>query len=338
MDDLPGLDLSALTRWLDGSAPDLRSGPLQASLITGGRSNLTYRVGDGTNLWALRRPPLGHVLPTAHDMRREFRVISALSPMGIPVPAPVILCADETVLGVPFYLMNFVDGVVIDTAEAVADVPHDAAPRLGKELIVSLIELHEVDLAVAGLADFGRPQGFLQRQVARWHTQWQSSETRPLPAEGRLVDRLAAAVPDSGPASVVHGDYRLSNVIYNHAMDSVAAIVDWEMATVGDPLADLGLLYVYHELAATGDSIMPRMTASGGFLSADELLALYAHSSTRDLSAMSWYIAFGKFKLAVIAEGIAARHLQGLTVGAGFDKIGEIVPELVDSALAVLSQ
>jgi aminoglycoside phosphotransferase (APT) family kinase protein len=336
--DLPGLDLDALTRWLDAAAPGLRTGPLAASMITGGKSNLTYRITDGESTWALRRPPLGHVLPTAHDMQREFRVISALAPIGIPVPTPVLMSTDTAILGVPFYLMKFVDGVVVDSPESVAAVDPATARQLGEALVDSLVELHSVDAGAVGLGDFGRPEGFLARQVSRWDKQWQSSVTRPLPVEAKVVALLAQAVPVSGAASIVHGDYRLSNVIYTPAMDAVAAIVDWEMATLGDPLADVGLLYVYHQLATTSDTIMARMSAERGFLAPDELVVRYAQLSGRDVSELAWYIAFGSFKLAVIAEGIAARYLQGKTVGAGFEEMGAIVPTLLDSAFTLLSK
>jgi aminoglycoside phosphotransferase (APT) family kinase protein len=338
MTDIPGLNLLALTQWLDTTSPGLRVGSLQASMIAGGKSNLTYRVWDEQSHWALRRPPLGHVLPTAHDMGREFRVISGLAPMGIPVPPPVLFCADATVLGAQFYLMGFVDGAVIDTAAAVAAIPGQATAGLGWALIDSLLELHNVDPGAAGLADFGRPEGFMQRQLKRWDAQWQASVTEPSDTEAAVVRELSRAVPAAGPPAIVHGDYRLSNVIFAHSLDRVAAIVDWEMATLGDPLADVGLLYVYHHLAQTSDVIMPIMTPETGFPGPDDLVARYADASERDLSSLPWYIAFGYFKLAVIAQGIAARHLQGQTVGAGFEDMGSLVPGLLDTALRLLTR
>jgi aminoglycoside phosphotransferase (APT) family kinase protein len=182
----------------------------------------------------------------------------------------------------------------------------------------------------------GRPAGFLERQVRRWHKQWQASETRPLAELVRVVDRLLARVPRPASPAIVHGDYRLTNVICRRDLTGIAAVVDWEMATIGDPLADLGLLIVYHRLSEDGDLVMPRMSPADGFLSADALAARYEAASGRDLSELPWYVAFGFFKLAVIAEGIAARHLQGKTVGAGFERFGEIVPMLLGNALDVL--
>ena len=335
--ELPGLDLDALAKWLDAERPGLRQGPLTGQVIAGGKSNITYRVGDGTSLWAVRRPPLGHVLPTAHDMGREFRVISALHPTAVPVPDPVALCTDLDVLRVNFYVMGFVDGVVLDKPELVDPVEPAQATRIGEILVDTLAELHAVDPATVGLGDFGRPDGYLERQLRRWHQQWQSSETRPLPLEAEVVEQLTATLPVSGAPAIVHGDYRLSNVICAPALDEIRAIVDWEMATIGDPLADVGLMYLYHRLAETIHLTMPVMAPERGFLTADQLVARYAEVSGRDTSRLSWYIAFAYFKLAVIAEGIAFRHLQGKTVGEGFDRFGDNVPLLLDTAKQILN-
>jgi aminoglycoside phosphotransferase (APT) family kinase protein len=334
--DLPGLDLAPLTSWLDAACPGLRHGALSAEVIAGGKSNLTYRLTDGARLWALRRPPLGHVLPTAHDMAREYRVISALAGTAVPVARAIALCTDPAVIGAPFYVMSYVDGVVLDRPDAVRALDHDAAKRVGEALVDTLVELHGVAPDEVGLADFGRPAGFLERQVRRWHKQWRASETRPVPELQQVVDGLLADVPESPPPAIVHGDYRLTNLIYTHDVTRIAAVVDWEMATIGDPLADLGLLVVYHGLAEQSDLTMPRMRPADGFLSPDEMVARYTAGAQRDLDRLPWYVALGFFKLAVIAEGIAARHLQGKTVGAGFENFGAIVPMLLSRALDAL--
>jgi aminoglycoside phosphotransferase (APT) family kinase protein len=334
--ELPGLDLASLRSWMDSARPGLRRGELSAELIAGGKSNLTYRVDDTVHAWALRRPPLGHVLPTAHDMAREYRVISALASTRVPVPTTVALCEDPEVLGAPFYLMSYVDGLVLSQPGALAALDHDAAARLGEILIDTLVELHRIDPDSVGLGDFGRPDGFLERQVRRWHKQWQASETRPVPVLAQVVARLLAELPGPSAPAIVHGDYRLTNVICNRELTRIAAVVDWEMATLGDPLADVGLLIVYHQLAEQDDLVMPRMSATDGFLSPEALAARYRAGSGRDLGKLPWYVAFGFFKLAVIAEGIAARHLQGKTVGPGFERFGEMVPILLTSALDLL--
>jgi aminoglycoside phosphotransferase (APT) family kinase protein len=336
-DQLPGVDLAALTGWLDAEHPGLRGGELGGEVIAGGKSNLTYRITDGRSTWALRRPPLAHVLPTAHDMVREYRVISALADTRVPVAPAVALCADPAVLGAPFYLMGFVDGVVLDKPALLRDLDPAAARRSCELLMDALVDLHEVDPAAVGLADFGRPEGFLRRQVTRWHQQWQASETRPLDELGATVERLTATTPDQSAPAIVHGDYRLTNVMFAPPIDAIAAVVDWEMATLGDPLTDLGLLVVYQDLAQQGDTIMPRMRPDRGFLTSEQMIARYAGRSPRDLTELNWYVGFGYFKLAVVAEGIHHRYLAGKTVGEGFDHFGAAVPVLLEAALRALA-
>jgi len=318
-------------------ASGLRAGPLTGDLIAGGKSNLTYRITDGSSLWALRRPPLAHVLPSAHDMGREFRVISALGGTEVPVATAIALCADPDVLGAPFYLMSFVDGVVFDQADRLAALSAASARQACEQLVDTLLELHSIDPASVGLAGFGRPDGYLARQVKRWHAQWQASETTARPELDQLVERLNATMPAQGPPAIVHGDYRLTNVIYRADVSGIAAVVDWEMATLGDPLADVGLLAVYHRLAAVSDGVMPAMSPDNGFLSAEQMAARYADRAGRDLSRLDWYIALGYYKLAVISEGIHYRYLQGKTVGEGFSQMGDRVPQLLDAALTLLA-
>ena len=337
MADLPGVDLTALTAWLDAAVPGLRSGPLGGEVIAGGKSNLTYRISDGASTWALRRPPLAHVLPTAHDMVREFRVISALASTPVPVADAIALCADPEVLGAPFYLMSYVDGVVLDKPDVVGRLDNDGARAVCEQLVDTLVALHDVEPMNVGLADFGRPDGFLERQVKRWHAQWQASETEHRPGLQPVLDRLAETLPAQSAPAIVHGDYRLSNVMYRPDFSGIAAVVDWEMATLGDPLTDVGLLVVYQTLAGTSDFVMPRLTPGEGFMTAGELVARYAAASPRDTSQLAWYVGFGYFKLAVVAEGIHARFLQGKTVGSGFSHFGAAVPALLDAALAALA-
>jgi aminoglycoside phosphotransferase (APT) family kinase protein len=336
--ELPGVDLARLAQWLDRERPGLRAGDLRGEVIAGGKSNLTYRITDGSSIWALRRPPLAHVLPTAHDMVREHRVISALRGTAVPVPNAVACCADPEVLGAPFYLMDFVAGVVLDKPAVLAELPAGSATRACELLMDTLVDLHEVDPAAVGLADFGRPEGFLARQVRRWHQQWQASETRPLDELARTVERLTATLPEQSAAAIVHGDYRLTNVMFAPDVSTIAAVVDWEMATLGDPLTDLGLLVVYQDLAQQGDTIMPQMLPERGFLTSAQMVARYASRSPRDLARLGWYVGFGYFKLAVVAEGIHHRFLAGKTVGAGFDHFGAAVPLLLGAALHALRE
>lgn len=340
MTDLPGVDLDALRSWLDAAHSGLRRGDLAGEVLAGGKSNLTYRITDGTTTWALRRPPLAHVLPTAHDMVREYRVISALADTDVPVPAAVALCDDAGVLGAPFYLMGFVNGIVLDRPEVIAGVPPGAAHAACEQLVDTLVALHAVDPARVGLADFGRPAGFLQRQLGRWHTQWLASQTRPLGQLDEVVQRLTATLPDQSAATIVHGDYRLTNVMYRSGtaggLDGIAAVVDWEMATLGDPLADLGLHLTYRDpvfdavLGEAAAATSPRQPA------ADALAAHYAAVTGRDVGGLSFYLGLGYFKAAIIAAGIHARHVHGHTVGAGFEGAGTAVAPLAAAGLAAL--
>jgi aminoglycoside phosphotransferase (APT) family kinase protein len=335
--DLRGVDLRALTAWLDAEHPGLRRGGLSGEKLAGGRSNLTYRITDGHSSWALRRPPLAHVLPTAHDMRREYRAISALAGT-VPVPAAVALCEDRNVMGAPFYLMSFVDGVVLSQPDVMQRVTPDEAALCCDLLVDTLAALHGVEYASVGLADFGRPDGFLARQVTRWHKQWRDSATRDLDELDQAVQQLAATTPEQAGSAIVHGDYRLTNLMFGPALDRVAAVVDWEMATLGDPLTDLGMLVVYQTLAQQGAALVPQMPADHGFRSPEDLVARYAARSTCRLNDLPWYIALGYFKLAVAAEGIHRRYLSGTTVGDGFEHFGPAVPMLLQAALDELGR
>ncbi|MFD7923658.1 phosphotransferase family protein [Streptomyces sp. NPDC059740] len=326
--DPPGLDLGRLQAYLDREHRGLVHGPLEAELIEGGRSNLTYRLSDGTGRWVLRRPPLGHVLATAHDMRREFRVISALGPTAVPVPRAVFLCEDEAVLGAPFYLMEHVSGTPYRTAAQLAPLGPQRTRDLLFSLVDTLVELHAVDPEAVGLGDFGRPDGFLERQVRRYAKQLAASRSRELPGMDELQEQLARTLPVSPAPTVVHGDFRLDNVLVG-ADDRINAVLDWEMSTLGDPLSDLGLLVMYSSLDAGPDAPVATVRNAAGHPSPAELVERYAAASGRDVSEVAWYTAFAYFKLAVILEGIHYRFTLGQTVGAGFDRIGELVPVFV---------
>jgi aminoglycoside phosphotransferase (APT) family kinase protein len=316
-----GLDLERLRAYL-GSAP------LTATMFQGGRSNLTYAVTDGTSRWVLRRPPLGHVLPTAHDMSREHKVLDALSRAGFPAPRPIRLCTDPDVIGAPFYLMEQVDGTIYRDAAVLQALGPAAVRTLILSLVDTLADLHALDYTAIGLADFGRPDGFNERQVRRWKKQLDASRSREVPGIEELHARLAVQVPD-GAGSVVHGDYRLDNVLIGPDL-GINAVLDWEMSTLGDPLSDLALMLVY-----AGRPMMLRAGRPGasidlpGHPGIDEIAEHYAKRSGRDVSDLHWYIGFATFKLAVIAEGVHYRFVQGQTVGEGFETVGAMVAPLV---------
>jgi aminoglycoside phosphotransferase (APT) family kinase protein len=336
-DQPPGLDLDRLRRYLDAADPDLLPGPLSAELISGGKSNLTYRLTDGTRRLVLRRPPLGHVLATAHDMGREFEVMSALAGTAVPVPRTRLLCRDSDVLGADFYLMDDVDGTVYRDAVDTAGLGSERAHAISRQLIDVLADLHAVDPAAVGLEKFGRPVGYLERQVARWHRQFESSRSRDIPGAEELQQRLTEGIPTSQRATVVHGDYRLDNTVIA-ADDTIAAVLDWEMATLGDPLADLGLMKIYWEMGEQqpDNPVAHGVSPSAGFPPMAAIEGRYAERTGLDLTPMPWYTAFARYKLAVIAEGIYYRYLQGQTVGEGFGQMGDIVPGLIATALETL--
>ena len=340
--DPPGLATADLRAYLDDAAPGLVNGAPRAELIAGGRSNLTYRVTDGHTEWVLRRPPLGHVLPTAHNMAREYQVISALAGTPVPVPRTYVLCADESVLGAPFYLMEDVPGRVYRTAADLSAFTAEDGRAVSTALVDVLAALHRVDPAAVGLAEFGRPDGYLERQVRRWTRQLAASRSRDLPGIEELADRLAATVPESGRVALLHGDYKLDNVLVDAADPGrINAVLDWEMSTLGDPLADLGLVLVYWERGDRhGDGRVPKTSRVPGFLTAEDVVQRYAAqggAAVDGLGDLAWYRALGGYKLAVISEGIHYRYVQGLTVGEGFETAGDIVPSLVARAHEILN-
>jgi aminoglycoside phosphotransferase (APT) family kinase protein len=327
---LPGLDLEALSARLG-------FGPLSGELVSGGRSNLTYLVCDERRSWIVRRPPLGHVLATAHDMAREYRIMTALAETDVPVPETYRLCEDESVIGAPFYVMQNVVGEVYRTAKAAAGLGLDRLTAVARELGEVLARLHRVDADAVGLADFGRPEGYLGRQLTRWSKQLAASRSREVAGIDELRDRLAAGLPDTPRSTIVHGDYRLDNVILGPD-DRIRAVVDWEMATLGDPLTDVGMLLLYWEMLVSGQGMFGAVPSGAQFPRREVLLGAYAAAGGAELDHLSWYLAFATFKLAVISEGIHYRYRAGQTVGAGFERIGEAVPVLVQRGHEILNE
>jgi aminoglycoside phosphotransferase (APT) family kinase protein len=316
------------------------TGPLHFSQISGGRSNITYRVDASGGTFVLRRPPLGHVLPTAHDMAREFRVISALGATDVPVARAIALCEDTSVNDAPFYVMSHVEGVVLETklppGFAATEVER---ARIGDALVATLAKLHAVDFRAIGLADFGRPDGYLERQVRRWAQQWERSKTGPLPVIDELARRLAAALPASPAPTLVHGDYRLGNLALDpRDPGRVAAIFDWEMATLGDPLADLGYTLIYWTEAGDprgGSPFGASVTTEPGFATRAQLVEAYARATGRDVASIDFYQVLALYKLAVISEGIYARFQMGKTLGPGFENLQRATGPLAERALAL---
>jgi aminoglycoside phosphotransferase (APT) family kinase protein len=333
-----GIHVENVSRFLvervAGCAP-----PFAFELISGGRSNLTYRVRDAEGAtFVLRRPPLGHVLPTAHDMAREFRVLTGIARTDVPAPRPLALCEDAGVNEMPFYVMTYCPGVVPNEGlpAGFAEEPEQRR-RMSFALVDVLVRLHAVDFRAVGLAGLGRPEGYLGRQVRRWARQWEGNRTGPLPEVEELLRRLAAALPDSPAPTIVHGDYRLGNMAFDPGdAGRVVAVFDWEMATLGDPLADLGYTLIYWREA--GDprfTRLPLFTDLPGFATRAEIVEEYAKRSGRDVAHADFYQVLALTKLAVISEGIYARHLQGKTLGAGFDAMRREAQPLAERALAL---
>lgn len=336
----PGIDEPTLGSFLREQV-DGAVGPFRFERIAGGRSNLTYRVHDEGapgRTFVLRRPPLGHVLPTAHDMGREHRVLSALADTEVPVARPLALCEDRAVNGAVFYVMEDRPGVVLgpDFDEAWAPTTPERQ-AIGRALAETLAVLHAVEPAAVGLDDFGRPDGYVARQVRRWAKQWEGNRTAPLPEIDELLARLGRAVPTRSDAAIVHGDYRLGNLALDpRDPGRVVAIFDWEMATLGDPLADLGYTLIYWIQEGEPDDVgSGGPTARPGFPTREEITQAYARASGRTVEAADFYQVLALTKLAVIAEGIYKRWTMGQTVGEEMAEVARATPGMAARALAI---
>jgi aminoglycoside phosphotransferase (APT) family kinase protein len=337
-----GIDRPRVQEWFADHVAEAKP-PLEFSLIAGGRSNLTYCVTDAAGRrFALRRPPLSHVLPTAHDMGREFRVISALGPTPVPVPRTLGLCQDTEVNGSPFYVMEFVDGHIVRDAPSAESMLDEAArARAGRSLAETLAALHAVDVDAVGLGDFAKRQGYIERQLRRWSEQFRNSqidgvETVSLVSE--VHDRLAADIPPQQSTAIVHGDFRLDNTVLGED-GTVRAVLDWEICTLGDPLADVGLLMVYWtEPGDVAAIVGVTPTTVAGFPTRAEMRSWYAARSGRDLSRLDFYVAFGYWKLACILQGVYARYVGGAAAGdrSSVDGMGASVAGLAEAALRTL--
>jgi aminoglycoside phosphotransferase (APT) family kinase protein len=336
-EEVRGVDVPRVTAWFEANVPGVQP-PLSFELIAGGHSNLTFKVTDAAgSRFVLRRPPLGHVLATAHDMGREHRIISALGPTDVPVAPALGLCTDEEVNGAPFYVMRFVEGHVLRDVQTATRVLDEAGRRRASESIIDVLaRIHAVDVEAVGLADLGKHEGYIARQLKRWYSQFQQSNAetkRPVPLVHEVHDRLAATIPAQQGTAIVHGDYRLDNCLLGDDGE-VVAVLDWEICTLGDPLADLGLLHVYWTEAGDGQAaLLGAPTTAPGFLTRAELTERYASISDRDLSELPFYVAFGYWKLACILEGVYARYAGGAMGDAsGFEGFANQVTMLAELA------
>lgn len=343
-----GLDVPRLSSWLQHAQPEFAEqldGPLSASLIAGGKSNLTFELTDGRSCWILRRPPVGRLLATAHDMAREYRVMSSLRDTPVPVPQTIALCTDTSILGGPFYLMERVVGTPYRYARELVELGPNRVRVISCALVDTLARLHDVDPVVVGLADFGRPEGFLTRQLERWRTQLEASRSRALPAAESLYAALATRVGEASerggtasPGRLVHGDYRLDNLLIDD-LDQPAALIDWELASRGEPLCDLALLIVYGRFDSlrTGPAIIDAASAPG-YLSERELIERYASQSGSNLAGFGLHLGLACYKVAAIAEGIHFRFRNGQTVGPGFESLGDCVVPVLESGHTLMKE
>jgi aminoglycoside phosphotransferase (APT) family kinase protein len=331
-----GIDAARVGPWLTTHVGLVA--PITYELIAGGHSNLTYRVTDADGRTVvLRRPPLGHVLATAHDMAREHRIISAVGPAGVPVADALALCSDVEVNGAPFYVMSFVDGTVYDNPAKADALTVEQRRTASFDLIDVLVGLHGLDIDAIGLGDLAKRTEYIERQLARWTKQWAASKTRELPAIDEVQAWLAAHVPPQQGVAVVHGDYRFGNCLVDDRA-RIAGVLDWELCTLGDPLADLGYLCVYWSDPGSGAGRHNDPTAAGGFATRAEIVERYASSSGRDVSAVDFYVAFSSWRLAVISEGVYARYLNGAmgdASGVDLAPFADGVVQLAESALKV---
>lgn len=334
---IPGIDVEAVSAWI-ADRLDVAL-PLGFEPIAGGNSNLTYRVEDAAGrALALRRPPLGHVLESAHDMAREYRVIDALDGTAVPVPEPLALCEDPAVNGAPFYVMAFVDGVVPHDASGGSDIPADERPAVAHAVIDVLAALHRLDPDEVGLGDLGRREDYVARQLRRWSGQWEASKQREIPQMDEARRRLEAHIPGQRRTTIVHGDYRIGNMIVNDGQ--VRALLDWELCTLGDPMADVG--YLMNSWMRPDEPIIWRSAATqaGGFPDRDELLARYAEATGADMDRVPYYRAFQSWRLGAILEGVYARYRHGAmgsTEGIDLELMARSVVQLAEHAVEQLS-
>jgi aminoglycoside phosphotransferase (APT) family kinase protein len=338
-ESLPGIVGPRVERWLAAAVG--ATAPVAFSLIAAGGSNLTFEVTDASGgRWALRRPPVGQGLATAHDVGREWQVLTALHEhdTGVPVPAPVARCDDEAVTGAPFYVMGFADGTILRTAEDASALDPAVLRAAADSLLATQVALHAVHPEAVGLGELGARGGYVERQLERWRRQYDDGRVRRLPLLEELHLRLARTVPaSSSPAALVHGDYRFDNVVLGED-GAVLAVLDWELSTLGDPVADACWSLLYWADPDDQDTFLPSSpTLAGGLPSRAEAAGRYAALSGRPLDAYGWFEAFGWWKMACITEGVHARRSRGQGAGAPSQGL-EAIAARTDRFLKVADQ
>jgi aminoglycoside phosphotransferase (APT) family kinase protein len=326
MSAAPGIDVAHVTEWLASHEPELEP-PLSFTRVGEGQSNLTFRVEDsGGRTLVVRRPPLGEILASAHDVAREHRILAALHPTGFPVPRTLGLCEDVTVTGAPFYAMEDVDGLILTRTAEAEGLPPSVRADAGRAVAETLARLHRIDFEAAGLGDFRRPESLISRQLRRWRRQWEASKTRDLPDVETVADRLEAAMPEEHETVLLHGDYHLHNLVLGDD-GAVRAVLDWELCTAGDPLADVGQMVAYwNELRSADGFFRDPVAGVEGFPDSAALAAEYRRASGRELAGLGYWVAFAYWKIAIIIEGVYRRWLNNPENGS---EAGTLAPAVV---------
>ncbi len=326
------LDEAALTRWFQEKVEGF-DGPLRLAKFKGGQSNPTYRVDTPNRAYVLRRKPFGPLLPSAHAVDREYRLIAALHPTGFPVARPYGLCEDDGVIGSAFYVMELVEGRTFWNG-ALPDLSPADRTAAYHAMVDTLAELHAVDVDAVGLADYGKPGSYFARQVGRWTKQYRAAQTDDLPVMERLIEWLPATLPEQTRSGIVHGDYRIDNLIYAKDSPRVAAVLDWELSTLGDPMADLSYLLMHWFVPSEGRAgLLGKDLDALGIPTAEAMTERYARrTGLSDVPPLDWYFAFGQFRLASIVQGIKKRALDGNASSAEAVAMGEQVPIIAQAA------
>lgn len=338
-----GIDAGAVTAWMTGAVEawgGVLRPPLHFDQIAGGRSNLTFHVVDAAgSMWALRRPPTGNVLATAHDMAREHGVMSALADTDVPVPKMIGLCDNASVNDAPFYVMEWIDGTVVRSSSIAEQFSLETRRAMSISTVETLAKIHAVDIDAVGLGDFAKREGYVERQLRRWKTQVDATSTPTVEPLEEAFTRLQASIPDQGQARLVHGDYRLDNTIVDDA-GRVIAVLDWELTTLGDPLADLGAMLTYW--SRPGDPMVALTdppTLADGFIEREEVVEVYEAASGRSVGDVAYYHAFATWRLACILDGVVDRYRAGAMGEDGdfdADDWASQVYTLADQALGLL--
>jgi aminoglycoside phosphotransferase (APT) family kinase protein len=325
------IDEQALRHWLEANVEGF-SGPFELHKFPSGQSNPTYRVSAASGDYVLRRKPFGQLLPSAHAVDREYRLLSALAPLGFPVPRPLALCTDPQVIGAIFYVMELAKGRPYANG-ALPEFDLSARRRMYEQMIDTLADLHNVDPKAAGLADFGKPGNYFERQVARWTRQYRDSQTDDLPEMERLIDYLPSSLPAQSRVSIVHGDYRIDNVVFDDD-GTLTAVLDWELATLGDPVADFSYLAMQWMMPADGGAGLAGLDlAALGIPTLDEIVGRYSQRSGVPVAeGLDWYFAYNLFRLAGIVQGIKKRVIDGTASHAHAAEMAKRVPMLASAA------